>query len=257
MRLQQQKQDGRHFPSRTQTHMCSAKSHVPLCSDDDWVSKCPSGCRLQGLISQMESDVERKLRTLCKTAKKYEDAAEKSMSAMTSVYNSNRRVIVNRYMSELKFVERADGLAGNLTALRKRSATLAQKLKELNRRVQKQMEELYRTEVDIDMKLRACGGSCRSVLPFGTDHRSYQALKTELDFMDKTRKQKSKTPTPLMDIPRIELQPVDSGLVPSADYKAIPTIQRELLTQFEDIGQSQFVMYESADVNFLNEVEFE
>ena len=112
-------------------------------------------------------------------------------------------------------------------------------------------------QVDIDMKLRACRGSCRSVLPFSIDHRSYQALKTELDFMDKTRKQKSKTTTPLMDIPRIKLQPVDSGLVPSADYKAIPTIQRELLTQFEDVGQSQFVMYESADVNFLNEVEFE
>lgn len=61
------------------------------------VSKCPSGCRLQGLISQVESDVERKLRTVCETGKTYEDMAEKSMKAMTHIYNYNRRVIVNIY----------------------------------------------------------------------------------------------------------------------------------------------------------------
>lgn len=46
-------------------------------------SKCPSGCRLQGLISQMENKVERKLRKVCKTAEMYEDATEKSMTTMT------------------------------------------------------------------------------------------------------------------------------------------------------------------------------
>ncbi|XP_041840566.1 fibrinogen alpha chain isoform X2 [Melanotaenia boesemani] len=241
---------------------CSAKSHIPLCLDDDWVSKCPSGCRLQGLISQMESDVERKVWTICKMAKMYEDVAEKAMSVMTHIYNSNRRVIVNRYMSEVKFVEHAEGLARNLTALRKRSASLEQKIKELSSNVKKQIEKLYRAEVEIDMKLRNCRGSCRSVLPFSVDHQSYQMLQDDMDFMEKAHKQKSRIDPPPTDIPQIKLQTVNVGLKPSAEYKTIPTVQRELLTQFEDIGLNQLVLdelkEESADMNALNvEIELE
>uniref|UniRef100_A0A671UFC9 Fibrinogen alpha chain n=1 Tax=Sparus aurata TaxID=8175 RepID=A0A671UFC9_SPAAU len=148
VRLKQQNQDGRQ-PRRKKykRQQCRARKDVPLCSDDDWVSKCPSGCRLQGLISQVESDVERKLRTVCETGKTYEDMAEKSMKAMTHIYNYNRRVIVNIYTSELKFVEQAERLAGNLTSLRKRSFRLSRELDELRRNAQIQLEDLYRTEV--------------------------------------------------------------------------------------------------------------
>lgn len=58
------------------------------------------------MISQMESEVERKLKKVCKKAKMCEDAAEKSMMAMTHVYNDNRRVIVNRYSETALQMER-------------------------------------------------------------------------------------------------------------------------------------------------------
>ncbi|XP_023279906.1 fibrinogen alpha chain isoform X1 [Seriola lalandi dorsalis] len=263
VRLKQQHKDGRQSLSHTRTHrkQCRAKSDVPLCSDDDWVSKCPSGCRLQGLISQMESEVEGKLWKVCKTAKIYEDAADKSMTVMTHIYNSNRRVIVNRYMSELKFVERAEGLAGNLTSLRKRSSSLSQRLKELHGNIQEQIDDLYRAEVDIDMKLRACHGSCRSALPFTVNHPSYEMLQIDMDKINNNLNQRSKGTTHPKDIPRVTLQPVDVGPAPSAEYKTIPTVQRELLTQFEDIGQNQLVLEElledSADVDVDNYVDLE
>ncbi|XP_034533028.1 fibrinogen alpha chain [Notolabrus celidotus] len=129
MRLKQQNPNSQQPPSPRRTYrrayrrayrrsQCRAKSDVPMCSDDDWVSKCPSGCRLQGLISQMESEMEMKLRKVCKMGKMYEDAAESSMKAMTHIYNHNRRAIVNRYMLDLKFVDRAEGLGRNLSSLR-------------------------------------------------------------------------------------------------------------------------------------------
>ncbi|KAL7375742.1 hypothetical protein ABVT39_022894 [Epinephelus coioides] len=244
IRLKQQNQDGRQSYSQSQTYMkqhCRGTSGVTLCSDDDWVSKCPSGCRLQGLISQLESKVERRLRMVCKTAKMYEDMSEKSMTVTTRIYNYNRRVIVNRYMSELKFVENAEGLTRNLTLLRKRSSQLSLQLEELRGNVQKQLEDLYRAEVDIDMKLRACSGSCRSVSPFSVDHLGYQSLQADMEQMDKQTK---KSATPPEDVPHVKLQPVDVGPEPSTEYKTIPTVQRELLTQFEDIGQNQVVVEE-------------
>ncbi|XP_071316034.1 fibrinogen alpha chain [Trachinotus anak] len=203
----------------------------------------------------MESEVERELWKVCKTAKMYEDAAEKSMTVMTHIYKSNRRVIVNRYMTELRFVEYAEELSRNLTLLRKRSSSLTQQLKELRSYVQKQIEDLYRTEVDIDMTLRACHGSCQSALPFTVNHPSYQMLQTDMDQRTKTLNQRSKATTPPKDIPHVTLQPVDVGPAPSAEYKTIPTVQRELLTQFEDIEQNQLALEElledSVDVDIL------
>ncbi|XP_075948264.1 fibrinogen alpha chain [Anarhichas minor] len=202
------------------------------------VSKCPSGCRLQGLISQTESKVERRLRKVCKTAKMYEDAAE------THIYSHNRRVIVNRHMSELKLVEHSEGLARNLTSRRRRSSRLSLQLQELSASVQKQMEDMYRTEVDIDLKLRACYGSCRLVLPFSVDHLGYQTLRADVEQVDETLSRRRKAAPPPKDIPRMKLQPVDVGPAPPPEYRTIPAVRRELLTQFEDIGQNRVVVEE-------------
>nr|XP_046236150.1 fibrinogen alpha chain [Scatophagus argus] len=240
---------------------CRAKSDFPLCSDDDWVSKCPSGCRLQGLISQAENEMEGKLRKACKMAKTFEDTAEKSMTAVTQIYSYNRRAIINRYASELKFVDHAEGLARNLTSLRRRSSRLSQQLYKLQRDVQKQLEDLYPTEVDIDMKLRTCYGSCKLVSPFSVDHSGYQALQTGMDQMDETLSQRRRAAAPPQDIPHIKLKLLDPVLAPSAEYKTIPTVQRELLTQFEDIGQNHIVLEElledSVDVDPLSPAQLE
>ncbi|KAK5848095.1 hypothetical protein PBY51_005743 [Eleginops maclovinus] len=222
---------------------CRRETHLALCADDDWVSKCPSGCRLQGLISQMESKVERKLSKVCKTAKMHEEATEKSMAAMTRLYNYNRRVLVSSYVSELKLVEQSEGLARNLTSLSKRSSRLSLQLKGLNRDVQKQLVALYRTEVEVDMQLRACSGSCKSVVPFSLEHHSYITLQTDLKHTDKTPNLRRKVASLPKDIPHMKLQPVDEGPV-SPEYKTIPTVQRDLLTQFEDIPQNRVLMEE-------------
>ncbi|XP_034424853.1 fibrinogen alpha chain isoform X2 [Hippoglossus hippoglossus] len=201
----------------------------------------------------MESDVDRKLWKVCKTGKLYEDAAETSMTAMTQIYNSNRRVIVNRYISELKFVESAEELSRTLTSLRKRSTSLSHQLKELHGDVWKQIEDLYRTEVDIDMTLRACHGSCRSALPFTVDHPSYQTLETDMDQMNKAINQRNKATTPPEDTAHVLMKTVMRP-APSAEYRSIPAVQRELLTQFEDIGQNELGLEElldSADVEVL------
>ncbi|XP_054457092.1 fibrinogen alpha chain [Anoplopoma fimbria] len=170
------------------------------------------------------------------------------MTAMTRIYSYNRRVIVNRYMSKLNFVEHAEGLERNLTSLRKRSSRLTLQLEELLGNVQKQMEDLYRTEVDIDMKLRACYGSCRLVLPFSVDHLSYQTLRTDMEQVEETLIGSRKLAPPPNDVPHVKLQPVDVGPAPPAEYRTIPTVRRELLTQFEDIEQNRVVVEELRQV---------
>ncbi|MEQ2167541.1 hypothetical protein GOODEAATRI_005142 [Goodea atripinnis] len=157
-------------------------------------------------------------------------------------------------VSERRFVERADSLVRNITELRHRSQVLAQKIKQLTSNVRKQLEELYRMEVDIDMKLRTCQGTCREVLPFSVDHHSFQTQQTDLRFIDKTFKQKSKPTTPPLNIPRVKLEPANLGPRPSAEYRKIPKVQKELLTQFEDIEQNHIVLVldQPAELNLVS-----
>ncbi|KAM3590169.1 uncharacterized protein V6R79_005238 [Siganus canaliculatus] len=206
-------------------------------------------------MSQMETEMEGKLRKICQDAKTYEDAAEKSMKTMTQIYNYKRKDIVHRHASDLVFVERADALTKNLTLLRRRSSELSRKLQQLNHDVRKQVEDLYRAEVDIDMTLRSCRGSCRSALPFAFDHPGYETLQTAVDLTEKSFIQEQKTPRKA--VPRLKLRPVDVSAAASSEYKSIPWVQREPLTQFEDIGLNRMVLEEPADGNAADSSELE
>lgn len=113
--------DDRTPSSRTDRgQRCRTDADLALCSDDDWVrntvrksraaarnkaphvvcspkaSKCPSGCRLHGLVSQMEAEVDTTLWKLCEAATKYEGAAEKCTTAATHIHESSRRTTLAR-----------------------------------------------------------------------------------------------------------------------------------------------------------------
>ncbi|XP_077357504.1 fibrinogen alpha chain [Festucalex cinctus] len=178
-----------------------------------------------------------------------EDAVEEFMAKVADVYRHHRRVLVIQHVSELKFVRDAAELARNLTSFRQRSRRLQQRLDELNERVRRQVEELWRAEVDVDMKLRACAGSCRTALPLGVDRDGYRALRTDAAEMDGRRRKKA---PPLPDIPPIKVRPVLVGPPPSKAYKHIPAVREQLLTQFEDIAQNQLFV-EKAENGELRE----
>ncbi|XP_019711536.1 fibrinogen alpha chain [Hippocampus comes] len=236
-------QHGRQQPGLSHTgRRCPARSDVPPCSHGDWGRKCPSGCRLQAILSQAHTKVDRKLYGFCKTAKTLEAANDELMAKVANVYRQHRRVLVIQHVSELKFVQDAAELARNLTTLRQRSGRQRQRLEELKERVRRQVEELWRAEVDVDMKLRACAGSCKAVLPFSIDDAAYRTLRADATEFDSQRRKQAPPPG---DIPQIKLRPVLVGPPPSKAYKQIPTVRSELLTQFEDIGQNQLFLVES------------
>nr|XP_049617841.1 fibrinogen alpha chain [Syngnathus scovelli] len=187
-------------------------------------------------------EMDRKLDGFCKNAKTLENTFEEFTAKVVNVYRHHRKALVFQHVSELKFVQDAAELAKNLTLLRQRSWRLQQRMDELNERVQQQVEELWRAEVDVDMKLRACRGSCRVALPFSIDHDTYRTLQGDAAQFDHRR---SKQASPPRDIPQIKLRPVLVGPPPSKEYKQIPIVRSELLTQFEDIGQNQLFVEKS------------
>lgn len=185
-------------------------------------------------------------------------------------------------VSELNIVEQAQRLSGNLTSLLKSSSRTSLKLEAVHHQVLQQLEELYRTEVriprwfflalktkknfkaaawlllrclcyhwlqvDISMKLQACTGSCQSASPLTVNHGGFQDSKEVLDKVF-TRRLTAKAPG--QQVPRLKLSTAGFDLEPSAEYKTIPAVRRELLTQFEDVEQNQIILEDSEESDIL------
>ncbi|XP_034021067.1 fibrinogen alpha chain [Thalassophryne amazonica] len=182
---------------------------------------------------------------LCEMVKTNKDASEASMTLTAHIYNSNRQAIVKQYVAEMKFLEYSSALTRKVTSLRQRSTDLLHQFKEVVNRAQQQLMDLYRTEVDIEMKLRACHGSCRSVSPISINHVGYQTFQTHMDHLDKSLNETTKGTATPKNIPYVKVRHVGVNPSPSGEYKTILTVQREFLTQFEDIRQNQFVLEET------------
>lgn len=90
------------------------------------------------------------------------------------------------------------------------------------------------------MKLQACTGSCQSASPVKVNHESYQ---DSMDGLNEAFAAKA----PSQQVPRLKVLAAELGLVPSAEYKTIPIVQRELLTGFEDIEPNQLILEDSEE----------
>ncbi|TNN29133.1 hypothetical protein EYF80_060719 [Liparis tanakae] len=66
--------------------------------------------------------------------------------------------------------------------------------------------------------MRACSGSCRSVLPFSVGHPGTEEEEEEWEELSRRRK----AAPPPGGVPRVRLQPVVIGQAPPPDYRTIP-----------------------------------
>ncbi|XP_030631866.1 fibrinogen alpha chain isoform X2 [Chanos chanos] len=188
-----------------------------------------------------------RLRKICARTQQYISETTSNMLTTAKVYKAHRKIIVQTHVSELRYVDVAEALHRNLTLLRKRSGELSQKLKELQHLILEQIKEMHRTEVDIDIKIRACQGSCKSTSVYSIDHQYYKSMRDSLAELGQTAEKKR---TVFKDT-KLQLHPVPAPPV-SLSYRMIPIVRKELLTKFEDIEQNQVVL-EDIWEDLLNE----
>ncbi|KAJ8382699.1 hypothetical protein SKAU_G00034770 [Synaphobranchus kaupii] len=213
---------------------CPADTQPPLCTDDDWDLKCPSGCRVQGHIDTTEERLLDRFGQICDRVKEDRHKAEKTMMWTKQIYGANRKIIVKNYVAEAKYLELMDKLQKNLTSVKRHATELSTKLKAQYVRIQKQIAAIYRTEVDIDMKVRACQGSCKNAEVYNIDKESYRSLEKELHKFHQTSEQVKQ---PARDIGKLKMKPVSDDPPILRSFKKLPFSEQELLTHFEDIEQ--------------------
>ncbi|NXR30607.1 FIBA protein, partial [Zosterops hypoxanthus] len=159
---------------------CQSEKSWPMCADDDWGTKCPSGCRMQGLIDEKDREFSRRI-----------DKIKKLLSDGQSNYKRSNQIIeetVNVLKPNLDSAQELDETYGRLSGeLRRRIVTLKQRvvtqvnrIKALQSSIQEQVVEMKRLEVDIDIKIRACKGTCARSFDYKVDKESYDNIQKQL-----------------------------------------------------------------------------
>ncbi|NXX60944.1 FIBA protein, partial [Scopus umbretta] len=159
---------------------CQDEKNWPICADDDWGTKCPSGCRMQGLIDETDQDYKHRI-----------DKIKKLLAENQNNYKKANRIIVetiNVIKPNLDSAQQVDEAYGHVSGelrrrimiLKQRVITQVNRIKALQNSIQEQVVEMKRLEVDIDIKIRACKGTCARSFDYQVDNESYDNIQKQL-----------------------------------------------------------------------------
>uniref|UniRef100_A0A8C5TWX4 Fibrinogen alpha chain n=1 Tax=Malurus cyaneus samueli TaxID=2593467 RepID=A0A8C5TWX4_9PASS len=217
---------------------CQSEKNWPICADDDWGTKCPSGCRMQGLIDEKDQEYSRRI-----------DRIKKLLSDNQNNYKKSNQIIVetvNVLKPSLDSAQQLDETYGRLSGeLRRRIVTLKQRvvtqvnrIKALQSSIQEQVVEMKRLEVDIDIKIRSCKGTCARSFDYKVDKESYDNIQkqlTQANSIDLHPELQAAT------LSTLKMRPLKDSNVPD-HFKHKPLPEMQALNIINDIKQMEVVL---------------
>ncbi|XP_031158490.1 fibrinogen alpha chain isoform X2 [Sander lucioperca] len=168
----------------TRSETCATQREWPFCSDDEWGSKCPSGCRILGMINKYDHSALKKIekiRSLLDLNKAKHRSADQ-VSKQTYDYLKDKLTLDSD--NDNSYFNLAQSLRQRISEMKIKIDRQLRILAALKDRVKDQVVEMQRLEVDIDIKLRSCKGSCQSYTEYQVDRESYVALEKQVSQLD-------------------------------------------------------------------------
>ncbi|XP_019377223.1 PREDICTED: fibrinogen alpha chain [Gavialis gangeticus] len=159
---------------------CKYEKSWPICSDDQWGQKCPSGCRMQGLVDDTSNDFNHRLDKIRKLLDVNENKYKKSKTITTQTINSMKGTIADDHNSDSKYGQVSEELRRRIVLLKNKVLTQIERINALQNSIREQVVEMKRMEVDIDIKIRACKGSCAKSFDYHVDKESYDNIQKQL-----------------------------------------------------------------------------
>uniref|UniRef100_A0A665TE02 Fibrinogen alpha/beta/gamma chain coiled coil domain-containing protein n=1 Tax=Echeneis naucrates TaxID=173247 RepID=A0A665TE02_ECHNA len=214
----------------TRSEKCASQKEWPFCLDDDWGHKCPSGCRIQGLIDRDDHENLKRIEKI-RDLLDQNNAKHRStdvVSKQTYDYLKDRLTVDSG--NDNNYYDLAQNLRQRITDMKVKIDRQLRILAALKDRVKQQVVDMERLEVDIDIKIRSCKGSCSGYAEYNVDRESYVTLEKQIT---KRLNQRSKAPSPPEDAPPLTLQDVDILPAPPEQYTAV---QREVENLLQDSG---------------------
>nr|XP_046236048.1 fibrinogen alpha chain [Scatophagus argus] len=168
----------------TRAEKCATQKEWPFCTDDEWGPKCPSGCRIQGLLNKFDHDQLKKIEKIRSLLdqNKVKHRSTDVVSKQTYDYLKDKLTVDSG--SDNSYYDLAQNLRRRITDMKIKIDRQLRILAALKDRVKDQVVEMQRLEVDIDIKLRSCKGSCERYSEYQVDHESYVVLDKQVNQLD-------------------------------------------------------------------------
>ncbi|XP_062373070.1 uncharacterized protein DDB_G0271670-like [Sardina pilchardus] len=209
----------------------------PMCTDGDWGPKCPSGCRIQGLLDKTDHDL---LGRIDKIRQLLDDNRQKYRSTDQSskqTYDYLRDRLTTSSGDDNKYMSLAESLRQRIVDIKIKIERQLNILEAFKSRIRDQVIEMQRLEVDIDMKLRNCKGSCAEYAEFSADRESYVAIDKQLDQLESIRVNSVERVGALRVMKSRQLKEV---VVPSIYKSGLGAEEQK--QYFTDVGQTELTL---------------
>ncbi|KAG9480020.1 hypothetical protein GDO78_011827, partial [Eleutherodactylus coqui] len=197
--------------------------------------KCPSGCRIQGLSDKTDKEFKNRIDVIKKKLKESEGNHDTIDIRTKETYKLIKEKLVAAQVSDGSYNQVSDNLRQKIDTLKIQVSRQVERIKLLQKNIRDQVVEMKRLEVDIDIKLRACKGSCAKGVDFNVDVASYENIHKQLLQAESTDLRPSMNPLPILKMRPFKESQMDSR------YKTIAQ-DKEKYPLFSEIEQISFVL---------------
>lgn len=168
----------------TRSEKCASQREWPFCTTDEWGPKCPSGCRIEGLMNKYDHSLLKRIEKI-RSLLDQNTAKQRSADLATKqTYDYLKDKLTTDAGHNTNYYDLAQNLRQRITDMKIKIDRQLRILAALKDRVKDQVVEMQRLEVDIDIKLRSCKGSCQGYSEFQVDHESYVELDKQINQLD-------------------------------------------------------------------------
>ncbi|MBN3287545.1 FIBA protein, partial [Polyodon spathula] len=164
---------------------CATEKEWAACTDDDWGLKCPSGCRIQGLLSQADRDIAGRIDRIRTFLEENRNRYKSTDQFTKQTYDYIREQLISDSGNDNKYVNLADQLRRRIVDLKLKIENHLRILTILKDKIREQVDTMQALEVDIDIKIRACKGSCASAFVYNVNTESYVTLEKQISQIEK------------------------------------------------------------------------
>ncbi|XP_078263530.1 uncharacterized protein LOC144597802 [Rhinoraja longicauda] len=153
----------------TSRSSCSQEKKWAICTDEDMGTKCPSGCRTQGLIDVQNHQNDDRVQGIRERLESYSKSFRNTHTTVTEAVNRMRQSLEGDGRFGDTYYQQVDHLNTRLIILQNRINEQIHRINLLRDSILKQYKDITRLEVDIDIKIRACKGSCKKSFVYHID----------------------------------------------------------------------------------------
>ncbi|NXL52374.1 FIBA protein, partial [Podilymbus podiceps] len=220
---------------------CQYEKNWPICADDDWGTKCPSGCRMQGLIDETDQDYSHRTDKIKKLLAENQNSYKKSNQLVMETINVLKPNLDSAQQTDETYGHVSGELRRRIMTLKQRVITQVNRIKALQSSIQEQVMEMKRLEVDIDIKIRACKGTCAKGFDYQVDKESYDNIQKQLTQASSINLHPE---LQTITLSTLKMRPLKESNIPE-HFKHKPLPEMQALNIINNIRQMQVVLERS------------